>query len=168
MKLPATLNPENVVAIIDSREQNPLDLTPLQTVQGSLQTGDYGLQGCDEIRIERKSLSDLLACVGVERTRFDREVERLLAFRIPILLVESSWAEIELGQWRSKVRPEAVMGSLMSWQARGIAVHMAGDHVRAGKHCARLLYYVARYRWRELRTFSESIKHDAIKEKTDQ
>ena len=153
-KLPPKLDPSDVVAIVDSREQNPLDLTPLQTVPGSLQTGDYSLQGCDEIRIERKSLPDLLMCVGTERERFDREVERLMAFRIPILLVESSWAEIELGQWRSKVRPEAVMGSLMSWQARGIAVHMAGNHDHAGKHAARLLYHVARRRWRELRALT--------------
>jgi hypothetical protein len=53
-KLPPKLDPSAVVAIVDSREQNPLDLTPLHTVSGSLQTGDYALQGCDEIRIERK------------------------------------------------------------------------------------------------------------------
>jgi hypothetical protein len=102
----------------------------------------------------------------VERPRFDREVERLLAFPIPILLVESSWGEIELGGWRSKVRPEAVLGSLMSWQARGLAVHMAGDQVHAGKHAARLLYHVARRRWRELVLFAR-FTHPQGKESSD-
>lgn len=155
--LPCKLDPSSVIALIDSREQNPLDLSPLQTVAGSLQTGDYALQGCDEIRIERKSLPDLLACCGVERERFQREVERLLAFRVRILLIESTWPEIEMGGWRSKVSVESVIGSLLGWQAAGLSIHMAGDHERAGKHAARLLFTVARRRYAELRQFSKNI-----------
>lgn len=40
-KLPARLNPSSVIVITDSREQNPLDLSPLKTVPGTLPTGDY-------------------------------------------------------------------------------------------------------------------------------
>ena len=90
MKLPAELLPENVTVIVDSREQTPFGLSPLLSTVGTLTTGDYALQGSDEIRIERKSLPDLVACVGRERSRFDAEVKRLLAFPIRILLVEST------------------------------------------------------------------------------
>jgi len=150
--LPASLSPENVTALVDTREQTPLDLSPLRVQSHTLSTGDYALAACpDAIRIERKSLSDLLGCVGNDRERFDREVLRLLAFPVRVLLVEATWAEIELGQWRSKITPEQVIGSLLGWQAMGLGVHMVGDHSRAGKHAARLLYTVAKRRYRELR-----------------
>jgi len=142
-KLSIKLEPSQVTCIIDTREQLPLDLAPLRTEVASLQTGDYALAGCDDIRIERKSLPDLVACVGVERDRFTREVERLLAFRVRILLVEATWEQIEshepaFPQWRGKVSRESVIGSLLGWQAMGLSIHIAGDHARAGKHVARI------------------------------
>ncbi len=151
MTLPSKLEPSQVTAIVDTREQLPLCLDPLRVQVGTLDTGDYSLLGCDHIRIERKSLDDLLGCVGRDRERFDREVQRLLAFPVRVLLVEASWPQIELGQWRSKLKPEAVIGSLLGWQAMGLSVHMVGDHERAGRHCARLLFTVAKRRYRELR-----------------
>jgi DNA excision repair protein ERCC-4 len=158
MKLPATLKPENVVALVDTREQQLLDLSPLRTEQATLPTGDYSLKGLEHVvAIERKSLDDLLCVVGRDRERFDREVQRLLAFPCRVLLVEATWAQIELGQWRSKLKPEAVIGSLLGWQAAGLSVHLVGDHERAGRHAARLLYTVAKRRWRELRAMCDHV-----------
>jgi DNA excision repair protein ERCC-4 len=160
LKLPAKLNPSNVIAIIDSREQTPLDLEPLTTITCTLTTGDYSVRGLEHVvAIERKSLQDLVACVGVERERFDREVQRLLAYPVRILVIESSWEAIESHepinpQWRGKVSKEAVLGSLMGWEAAGLSVHMAGDHERASRHVARMLYTVARRRYAELRALS--------------
>ena len=159
-KLPAKLDPKNVIAIVDSREQNALNLEPLTTVTSTLPTGDYSIRGLEHVvAIERKSLDDLVGCVGRDRERFDREVQRLLAFPVRILVIESSWEAIEshepaFPQWRGKVTREAVLGSLMGWQAAGLSVHMAGDHERAGKHVARMLYTVARRRYAELRALS--------------
>jgi DNA excision repair protein ERCC-4 len=153
MKLPSSIEPSKVVALVDTREQLPLDLSPLQVEPATLATGDYTLKGLESlVAVERKSLDDLLGCVGRERERFDKEVQRLLAYPVRVLVVESTWGEIELGQWRSKVRPEAVIGSLLSWTAQGLPVHMAVDHRRAGQHVARLLFHVARKRYRELRS----------------
>lgn len=152
MSIPATLTPENVVAVVDSREQLPLDLAPLKVEVGTLVTGDYSLKGLESIvSIERKSLGDLLSCVGNQRERFDREVQRLLAFPTRCLVVESTWAEIEAGQWRSRVTPNAALGSLLGWVAAGLPVVMAGDHERAGRYVSRILYIAARRRWREAR-----------------
>ena len=159
-KLPAKLDPKNVIAIVDSREQNALNLEPLTTITSTRPTGDYSVRGLEHvIAIERKSLDDLVGCVGRDRERFDREVQRLLAFPVRILVIESSWEAIEshepaFPQWRGKVTREAVLGSLMGWQAAGLSVHMAGDHERAGKHVARMLYTVARRRYAELRALS--------------
>jgi DNA excision repair protein ERCC-4 len=163
VKLPATLKPENVVAIVDTREQLPLDLSPLRVQVGTLDTGDYALLGSDHIRIERKSLDDLLGCVGRDRERFEREVMRLLAYPVRVLLVAATWQQIELGQWRSKLKPEAVIGSLLGWQAMGLAVHMVGDHERAGRHAARMLFTVAKRRYRELRALSEHATEEPSK-----
>ncbi len=35
------------------------------------------------------------------------------------------------------------IGSLLGWQAAGLSIHMAGDHERAGRHVARILYTIA-------------------------
>jgi len=152
-RLPAKIEPSQVTVVVDTREQLPLDLSPLRSEVGTLASGDYTIRGCEHIvRVERKSLDDLLGCVGRERDRFEREVQRLLAFPLRFLVVESTWQALELGQWRGKVTSSQVVGSLIGWQADGLSIHMAGDHQRAGRHVSRLLYTIARRRYRELRT----------------
>lgn len=150
--IPAELRAEQVVAIIDTREQLPLDLSPLQAVAGSLPTGDYSVCGLENIvAVERKGLGDLLACIGAERERFDREIMRLLAYPVRALIVESTWLDLEAGRWQSKVTPTAAIGSLLGWIAAGLPIVLAGDHERAGRYVGRLLYTAARRRWREAR-----------------
>ena len=105
----------------------------------------------DAVAVERKSESDLLACCGRERERFDREVQRLLAYPTRVLLVESTWSQVEAGEWRSQLKPQQVLGSLLGWIAAGLPVLMTGSHERAGKYAARILFTVARRRYRELR-----------------
>ena len=156
--LPADLPPEAVVAIIDTREQAPLDLSPLQTMAGSLTTGDYSLAGLlNVVAVERKGLSDLLGCVGTDRERFDREVQRLLAYPVRALVIEATWPDLEQGEWRSQVTPAAAVGSVLGWIAAGLPVVMAGDHQRAGRYVSRLLYTAARRRWREARELCRGI-----------
>ena len=128
--IPVEPRPEQIIAVIDSREQCPLDVSPLQSVTGTLTTGDYSIEGLENIiAIERKSLPDFLACVGGERGRFEREVQRLLAYPVRALVIETTWQQLEVGEWRSKVTPEAAIGSALGW----------------------LLFTCARRRWRELR-----------------
>lgn len=144
--------PEDLTAGIDTREQLELDLSPLKTVRITMPEGDYTLIGLEKyIAIERKSLPDLLGCVGGDRERFDKEVQRLLAYPVRCLVVESDWPLIELGGWRSQVTPQAVIGSLLGWQTSGLPILMAGDHERAGKYVSRILFTAARRRWREMR-----------------
>lgn len=163
MKLPAELPLANVVALVDTREQAPLDLSPLRAEPASLPTGDYSVRGLEHVvAIERKSLPDLLACVGRERDRFEREVQRLLAYPVRALVVEATWLDIEAGGWRGDVKPQAALGSLLGWIAAGLPVVMAGDHERAGRYAARLLAAAARRRWRELRTLAQAVVADPL------
>ena len=158
------LKPEQVTVVVDTREQTPLDLSPLRSVAGTLDPGDYSLVGLEHVcRIERKSLPDLVACVGRERERFGREVQRLLAYPVRVLVVEANWSQIEshepaMPQWRGQVTSSQVIGSLLGWQASGLAIHLVGDHGRAGQHVGRLLFTVARRRWRELQGLAEAIQ----------
>ena len=142
-----------MTAVIDSREQCPLDLAPLRSVTGTLATGDYSIRGLENvIAVERKSLPDLLSCIGTARERFDREVQRLLAYPCRAIVVEATWLELEQGGWWSQVTPTAAVGSVLGWIAAGVPIIMAGDHTRAGRVVSRLLFIAARRRWREAKT----------------
>ena len=144
--------PSDLTALIDTREQRPLDLSPLAMEPATLDTGDYSLAGLESlVRVERKSLPDLVVCVGPERERFERELVRLRGFPHRLLVVEATWTDIEEHGYRSKTTPASVIGSLLAWMSDGVPVLMAGDHERAGKFVSRFLFTVARRRWRELR-----------------
>jgi ERCC4-type nuclease len=154
------LRPEHVVAIIDTREQIPLDVSPLGAEAGTLTTGDYSVKGLENVvAVERKSLTDLLGCIGTERERFEREIQRMLAYPTRALIVESTWQEVEAGAWRSKVTPAAAVGSLLGWIASGVPIILAGDHDRAGRYVSRLLFTAARRRWREARGLVATIEN---------
>lgn len=153
MRFPAEPKPEALTAIIDTREQLPLDLSPLQVERGTLATGDYSLKGLENIvAIERKSLSDFIGCVGGERERFEREIQRLLAYPVRAMVIECGWQALERGDFgKSKVTASQAMGSALGWMAAGLPILFAIDHERAGQAVGRLLFIAARRRWREAR-----------------
>ncbi len=152
------LRPEDLLAIVDTREQAPLDLL-LPTVEGKLQTGDYSLVGLDtRIRIERKSIQDLVMCVGRERERFDRCIERLRGFELAVLVIEGTEGVIEMKQYRGETSPDAVLGSVHAWRAKGINIDWAGDRQRAAVHISRTLFSFAREKYRELGAFHRNLK----------
>lgn len=145
--------PEHFTAIIDTREQDPWELSPMRTEVGTLPTGDYSLRGMENsIAIERKSLPDFLSCVGRNRERFEREVQRLLAYPTRALVIESTWYEIETGNYKSEVHPRAATGSIIGWIARGLPVVLARNHANAGQLVQRLLFTTARRRIEENQT----------------
>lgn len=170
--IPAELPLEKIVAVIDTREQLPHDLAPLAMVSDTLKAGDYSVRGLENIvAIERKSLPDFLACVGVERTRFEACVQRLLAYPTRAIVIETSWECLEQGKsythdWRSKIGAEAAMSSVLSWIARGVPVILAGDR-RGATNCVRgLLVQAAQRRWRESReliTAAERVENEEVK-----
>lgn len=147
----------DIKCVIDTREQTPLTLEVkpgqvLASESGTLYTGDYSIKGLENhVAIERKSLSDLMGCIGSGRERFEKEILRLRGYPVKALVVEATWEQIETGAYRSKVNPSAAIGTLMGWIAQGIPITMAGDHKRAGVFVARMLYITARRRLQELK-----------------
>lgn len=154
MRLPAEPSP---IAGIDTREQNPVEITGMPSQRVTLTTGDYTVIGLESvIAVERKSAEDMLGCIGRDRTRFDKEVDRLLAYPVRALVIESNWQYFERGEWRGDVKPAAALGSLLGWMAAGLPVLMADDHERAGRYISRILFIAARRRWREARALIQS------------
>lgn len=153
-KMKRTLTAEMLTALVDTREQTPLTLNLASEVKG-LKTGDYSVRIDDisledVVTVERKSLQDLIGCIGKERERFERCVDRMLKFQSKLLIIESTWAQLEVGGWRGQIQPSQVQGSLLSWMARGLPVMMAHRHDMAGRMVSRFLLVAARKYYREL------------------
>ena len=149
----------DVTAVIDSREQTPFDLTPMKIKAGALQVGDYSVAGLESvIAVERKSLADFVACCGRERERFQRELNSLRGWPVNAVIVEAGWVEIELGDWRSKLTSGQVQSSLASWIAQGHTIIMGESPATAAKITRGILFYAARYRYREAQELMKQIQ----------
>lgn len=149
-KSPLEAKIANLTAIIDTREQLPLDLRwrsgeALKSIRGTLKTGDYSVETFEDmISIERKSIPDLVACIGKHRERFQRELDRMLEFKTKAVVVEGSWSDIESGNYPGMINPNAAIGSILGWIARGIPFIFAGNRDRASEYVARLLVHGAK------------------------
>jgi ERCC4-type nuclease len=135
------------LVIVDTREQDPLVFTHLESRRGMLITGDYSIAGMTElIAIERKSISDLVGCVmGQNRERFERELHRLRGFRFKRLLVVGSRGEIEVQRYHSRISPKAVLGSLAAWECRfDVPIVYAATPAQAAIQVETWCWYFAR------------------------
>lgn len=153
-----TPEPEDVVALIDTREQRPWDLTPLRSKRATLTTGDYSLVGRDRtggVTLERKSLSDLLGCISGSRKRFLEVLERMQAYSVRCVIIEDcTWEVFTSGCWGggyelapySKVHVNSAVGSVLAWMSRGIPFLFCETPEVAGRAAARILYIEAK-RW---------------------
>jgi ERCC4-type nuclease len=123
--------------VIDTREQSPYAFAGLhadalqarrpllvQTRRGALPAGDYSLEGFEtRIALERKSLADLYHTLGQRRACFQRELERLAAYRFAAVIIEAEWSEVlTRPPARSRLRPKTIFRSVIAWQQRFPAV----------------------------------------------
>ena len=126
-----------MIITIDSREQAPFSFlncaADVETVKGTLQVGDYSLAGLEtKISVERKSLPDLVMCLGQERERFERELLRAAALEAFAVVVEATWQDLIGGKYRSKLNPGAAAASVASFMSRyRIAFFFAGNRSNA-------------------------------------
>ena len=127
--------------VIDSREQAPLAFGGWPVVVAGLKTGDYSIQGFeDRVALERKSVSDLLVCVGRERPRFERELVRLAALEYGAIVIEATLAEVLAGTRWSAVNPKAAASSLLAWSVEHrLPVFFAGTRPLAAATVLKLL-----------------------------
>lgn len=121
---------------------------------------DYSIKGLERIiALERKNLPDLIGCVGRERERFERELLRLRSYPVSAVIIEASWQELEAGDWRGKITPNHVLGSLTAWMAQGHTIIVAGDRMMAQRICRSVLFHAAKYRFRESKAFLAGMRN---------
>ena len=109
--------------LVDSREQRPFNFEheryDVQIQPGTLSVGDYSLRGLeDKVAVERKSLPDLVQCLGRERERFERELQRGMALDAFTVVVEASWSDLASGNFRSRISPHAACQSVLAFMSR--------------------------------------------------
>ena len=123
--------------VVDSREQAPFPFRGpryegVSVEVGALGTGDYSLAGLtDKVAVERKELADLVACLGRERERFEREMQRAAALDAFAVVVEASWQDLAAGNYRSRLNPHAACQSVLAFAgSRAAAEYMAWGFLR--------------------------------------
>jgi ERCC4-type nuclease len=133
--------------VIDTREQTPLPIERLPFVRAGLYSGDYSVQGLEHLfAVERKSIPDLVSCCAASnRERFENELHRLRWFRFRRLLIVGSRGEIERGEYRSSIRPAAVLGTLAAFEVRyDCPVVFDPDPTAAARRVESWAWYAAR------------------------
>ena len=148
-----------MLIVVDSREQAPFSFAheryEAQVQPGTLSVGDYSLVGLeDKVAVERKSLPDLVACLGRERERFERELLRGAALDAFCVVCEGSWLELARGEYRSQLKPHAACQSVLAFTARyRVPFLFAGGRTAAEYICWGFLrQYLegARKRWKAI------------------
>ena len=73
------------------------------------------------VTVERKlGLQEVCTCFTYERDRFTREFERAkqAGARTYLLIEEASWEKAYNGKYRSQMKPQALVASMLAWLAR--------------------------------------------------
>ena len=107
--------------VVDSREQTPFTFAgyDCEVQAGALTVGDYSLFGLtDRVAVERKSLPDLVLCLGRERERFERELQRAAALSAFMVVVEAPWGDLAAGNYRSQLNPNSARQSVLAFTCR--------------------------------------------------
>jgi len=122
--------PDNMVMIIDTREQTPLFTKPpkgLLTVRDTLHHGDYSIKGFENmICFERKKVGELYGYVAAER---EKTIKKLIAMReleFKALVIEGTEKQVLSPQIFTKVPVEVCRQALASFEVRyGLHIYYA-------------------------------------------
>ena len=117
-----------------------------------LDVGDYSAQiGAlsieRDIAIERKhNLDEICGNFTSERERFEREFLRAKAYNTKVVLIieNATWNDVYVGNYRSKVTPKSLLGSLLSWMVRYNVTVTFCKPEETGKLIHGILYYAAK------------------------
>ena len=149
---------KDLTVICDSREQinahvtRYFDKQKIPHISRKLDTGDYSAQiGAlsleKDIVIERKAnLDEICGNFTVERERFEREFLRAKAYGTKVVLIveNATWSDVFLGNYRSKVKPQSLIGSLLSWMVRYNITVLFCKPEETGKIIWGILHYAAK------------------------
>jgi len=96
--------------------------------------------------VERKSIADLVCCsTGDERRRFDRQFQRLGAYRFRRLVIVGHRLEISQHRYRSNVSPKSILSTLAEFEIRyGVPVTWENTPDDAAAIIERWAYWMTR------------------------
>lgn len=151
----------NMVYIVDRREQQTEALEKRLSylnpyVRETLNAGDYtaktllpdGNWFYVPVAIERKmSLTEIAGNFCHERERFTNEFNRArdAETRLCLLIEQASWESAYAGAYRSQMRPQSLIASLLAWFARYDApIFMCNRPETGGKLIRDILKYEMR------------------------
>lgn len=149
--------------IIDTREKAAFDFLSqngdIEMERGTLALGDYSLAGLtDRVAVERKSLADLVMCLGTERERFQRELMRAAALEAFCVVVEASWQDLAAGRYRSKLSPASGTASVLAFMARHrVPFLFAGNRENAEAVTAGFLRQYPKGKAHEVKAVQETV-----------
>ena len=104
----------------------------------TLETGDLCVTSLPwGLLIERKTVADLLGCIGTNRERFERELKRSRYAGRMLIVCEGNIEDV-LVQARG-LNPAAITGTLAAWAVRYAPVIFAGSAERAAEFSFRAL-----------------------------
>jgi ERCC4-type nuclease len=116
----------NFTIIIDSREQQPWEFSHQTTAVQKLDTGDYSIEGLEDILcIERKkSVSEIAN--NITEKRFKDVIDRMSKYKYPYMLLEFDLdsiltypvgSEIPRRMWNKiKISPNFIIKNLLEFQ----------------------------------------------------
>jgi ERCC4-type nuclease len=146
----------DIVYLKDTREQAPYVFKGYNSEFIGLKTGDYsvrvdGLDLSNEIVVERKSQSDFIGSITQGRSRFEQECIRgAVELNKFYIVVEARWKDIFEGNYRSKIKPNSVINTILGWQIKyGINIILAGDRKKAESITKRLLDLYIKYKYKD-------------------
>lgn len=157
---------DTMTIIVDSREQDTAQARRRYEsfgcpwIRDKLDFGDYSAMFTmpDESKfdlrnlavIERKmSLDELCGCYTHDRARFEREFERAkrAGARVCLLIENASWETAYNGKYRSKMKPQALVASMLAWSARYDCRIVMCKAETSGKLIRDILYREAKERF---------------------
>jgi ERCC4-type nuclease len=134
---------------IDTREQQPLEFEQCATVRGTINTGDYSLEGDhDHFAIERKSLTDLIQSLAIQKNyiRELKKIRRALSAGFPRLfyVVEANREDIDHFNYSvfasGRIGPAFIFHQLSELEYHyDVHVVFSGDAIGAARDIFRLL-----------------------------
>lgn len=149
---------KELTVVADSREQvnqnvtDYLDSKKIPYVCRKLDTGDYSAMIGDmtlehSVTVEKKnSIDEIAGNFTADRARFEAEFLRAKAngTKVFLLIENTTWNDIFLHNYRSKLKPQSLIASLLAWQVRFNITVMFCKPNETGQIIYGILYYAAR------------------------
>ena len=141
---------QNLIFVVDSREQTPYEFLGRRVEVSALPVGDYSIKGLEgEIAIERKG-ADLIQSICQDRDRFERELARSRALTYFALVCECTLADLANGSYRSRMNPKSAIQTLLTFSVRyGIPIFFVENRFYGNRIIESLLEKYAREYFRK-------------------